>query len=229
MAATLSIEDRREALAGTVSARAIVRGGFDWLVPALVPTRAARERLARWARAGRPEPDRGALTIAGGHIESGLRNIVIGVVAQLPPPVAYHVVRNAIVVVVGRYSHGWVTHLPRVPAADEAPGLVVVSDRGDDEEVAALTAHEMCHHWLSHEVRTEPANAAAVEARYQPLADAITREWGDDPAVVFARALDEFRVATLANSWGFRGRAVDVERFTLDLRRARSLLERTKR
>lgn len=222
----LTIADKIEALAGTVSGRALVAGSCAWLTSELIPTDAARARLRRWALAGRPVPDRGALAIVGAEPE--MRAAVVGAIARLPDCVVAHLVTNTIVVLVGKRCNGWASHLPALTAPSEPAQIIALSDVSEVDETAAIFAHEAAHCFLSLPVLgAAPSQHAHRDAEAQTeLMNTLVREWHVTDPRSFNRARDEWMVAELARSWGFTGRAVDADRFDTDLRAARAVFER---
>lgn len=216
----LTLSDRFNALGGRVPMRNLAAGDCAWLTEALIPTDAARERLRRWAAAGCLAPDHDALNV----LHSDAREVIEDACRRLPDCVADHLVRNVYVAVVGRESGGWVTSLPALPSATEAPQILVVQASDDDAETAGVFAHEAAHAWLSLKIYDHADLVSTVPARRDTaaLVDRLAKAWAL-PSPQIGRAREEWRVARLAGSWGFSGWACDAGRLGRDLQRARRL------
>jgi len=219
----LTLSERFAALGGSVPLRNLAAGDCAWLREELIPTPAARLRLLRWASLGCPAPDRGTLNV----LQEDARSIIEDACRHLPDCVADHLVRNVYVAVVGRDSGGWVTPLPALSSATEAPQLLVVQAVDDDAETAGIFAHEAAHAWLSLGIFERAELVPVVSARRDTpaLLDRLAKAWAlpTPCSVQIEHARQEWMVARLARSWGFTGRACDTERFGMDLHRARRL------
>src|SRR5689334_1234241 len=219
--AALTISDRFAALGARVPMRDLAAGQCAWLTEELIPTAAARERLLRWAVTGCHAPNLGALCV----LQDDARDIIEDACRRLPDCVADHLVRNVCVAVVGRETGGWVTPLPALPCATEAPQLLVVQAVSDDAETAGVFAHEAAHAWLSLRVfdRTDLVPTLPARREAAALLDRLAAAWAIPYSGRMDRARHEWLVARLAQSWGFQGRACDVGRFGMDLHEARRL------
>src|SRR5262245_34087793 len=116
---TINIDSGREAwewftARSTPPARAaVLKALTPWLVPEMLVTEAARDRLRRWAEGGGlAEPDSPAarraiirnITIIGDDL---LDPLVQKALLQIPPPVLDHVWRHALLLPVGRSCGGF--------------------------------------------------------------------------------------------------------------------------
>lgn len=211
------LTDRYEMLAGRLSERELAKGNPSWLVESLVPTDAARERLRRWAEQGgleRPTPSwtemRERLNYVG---DDSIGRVVVAALAQIAPPARDYILTNTWVCGVGRQSRGWAALAPPAPAeAQEALRLVVVSGAMDDnEDLAAIVAHECAHTWLAPVFA--PADVTPIAERRQAHEHVLTlaAEWNQVTPLVRSYERSERHAATLARAWGFVGSAADPE------------------
>jgi hypothetical protein len=205
----MTLEERLELLR-PMSCRDACRTA--WLTDALVRTDGARARLRRWVDAGRPDPPAHCLAGFLGP-ERGIFNAFERAVARIPaPPVRWFVARNVVGVGVGDRANGWVITWPTslTTGADEALQLAAVGDAPNAEELESTIAHELVHCWL------EPVQSAWSGPTVEGLRDPpdfakLAAGWGASFRNLVR--LDEWRVASLAQSWGFRGRASDPTRY----------------
>jgi hypothetical protein len=210
----VTLSDRYELLAGAVSYRELAAGAVPWLVPALTATEPARARLRAWAEAGglTRAPDVN-LELAYLGDPAG-RPIVVRTLAQIAPPARDRVLAGDWVLGIGRTWRGCVTTAPAFPPPDqsEALQLIVVTVALPDEELQALIAHEVAHHWL--EPGCSPSVAAMPTAERVERRETVLRyaaEWGHlDDVVLEPELARERQAASLAGAWGFTGSAADV-------------------
>lgn len=217
----MTFGERCDLLRPVVSPREIAAGAARWLTPGLIPTDAARARLARWVALGGPVADSSELNVIGA-LEDDAPECVVGALGRMPLPVQHHVIANCTIAIVGRSAAGWVSTLPVPRNPLEAPLVIAIDAGASDPEIQAVFAHEAAHAWLSQPVRPVGAETPLPWQARQAVQqlDRLAEAWGvDDPRPV-SHARDELRVATLAHAWGFRGRATDVETFAAALRRA---------
>ena len=214
--------DERAALLGLSMADVVRAGGYTWLTDLLVSTRHARARLARWVAAGRPAPNVGEICILG---ERGRESALQAAARRLPAPTAWHAVRHVILLLIGREYRGICARLPALRGRNEAPFVVAIDARPDDQELQTTFAHEAAHAFLSRPAarRHGPVVTLADAQGYERVRLATPAdEWSDCPEAI-DQALDEWRVAALCAQWGFCGAGADVGRYAAGLQRIRAL------
>jgi hypothetical protein len=106
-----------------------------------VATPAARGRIARWLRAGRPVADMDGLYFDG---DDFVRLVVVRTINSLPQPVANMAVEQVEWIEVGRsnkaQSSAWRTPGPR-------EGRIKICGREHDDYLTFLVSHELGHQW----------------------------------------------------------------------------------
>jgi hypothetical protein len=173
-----------------------------WLTDALLATPEAVERLDAWVKHGRPLHDPTRLRYAG---DRAVSDALRGVLAKVPPPVAWWMVERAIFLGLGRDASGLCVH----PSLPTEPGLRVVLIDGRADDAATVCAHEGAHLWC--EPVSDPAGwyldaRCLNQAAFARVAVAFGRL--DDAADLAERP--ERRAARLAREWGFTGAGADL-------------------
>ena len=206
---------------------AILHALAPWLVPEMLATQAARERLRRWSEGGglaasdTPEVRRaiiGRIHILGDDM---LQPLVEEALLRMPPPVLDHLQHHTVILPVGLSAAG-VCSLDAWPEPDAVevrrpipmrygrpPGvwahLFRRRPREEDQaaEFMALVGHECAHAWLvSAPTPSERLPRAEATEHYERLIKCAV-EWNLLDKVIKPRERDEHQAEALALAWGF--------------------------
>jgi hypothetical protein len=154
-----------------------------WLTPAFVATEPARQKLAAWIAAGKPDaPTPADALVTQQHIgDELLAHAIARTLSALPAPLGHYAVGHCQFISVGASIRGFCA--PHV--SHERPWLIVLSTAGQDVPLfEAVVAHEVAHAWLLEEPQpnvTCPSSFAqnvVMHAQTVPtdVADSINHE-----------------------------------------------------
>lgn len=222
---SLTLAEKYELLAGTVSYRAIVADAVPWLVDALVRTDPARERLPPWAAAGGcAQPPMAAEQIRRRLVYIGAEDVatvVVEALTKIAPPARDFVLSRCCIIEVGRITEGWFGAAPVARAGCEPLQMIALNGRiSDAAALAGLFAHEAAHAWLlpHRSPATAEESAASREARRSLLT--LAADWKLEPRVYAPAVRDEWQATALARAWGFTGPSTDGATCAASARRA---------
>jgi hypothetical protein len=191
---------------------AFLAARVPWISKELIATPAARARLATWVEAGSPAADPLDVHVVA---DEYLEPLIGSVLAALPPPVLFHMVRHASVLAVGRDAKGWWAWPPS-PRSDSTEGrsvLVAGWIAGDDADTdfRSVVKHEVSHCWLEPgpPLVRAPVSVEAIRERREDRALLVKcgAEWNLLHRVVEPEAQREERACALAARWGATGAA----------------------
>jgi hypothetical protein len=170
-----------------------------WLTPAFVATEPARQKLAAWIAAGKPDAPTADAVLTGSTLfgDELANHTAARIVAELPPPMANYITTRCTVVTLGQSMLGCCS--PPLPTS--RPWTLLVS--AAPHAFAGILVHEAAHGWLMPE--PAPGTAAPSAFASSTLRDAMP----PSDLAVSVRAMrqqserDEAQAQALVEALGF--------------------------
>lgn len=196
-------------LSGMTMREAAAAGSCRWLTD-LFLSEGGRARMEHWIDVRRPAADPDELLYLGA--DHRMERLTRACLLLLPPPVRHFAATRVIFVGVGGNTFGWHQMAGNMATlAIDRKHVIGVTWHDSDGETSATIGHEIGHAWLSPEHAPNITTPAARNRSYngQPPLTMNKAMLGYLAALIAHREKSEWQAASLAESWGFVGRAAN--------------------